>query len=342
MTIRVGIIGAGLIGTDHGRKLARLVSGSTVAAVTDVDQGRASRLAADLGAPHVFANGDDLIVSDEVDAVLITSIAETHAPFVLACIAAGKPVMCEKPLAPTGAECRRILDAEEAFGRRLVIVGYMRRYDAGYRQVKASLDSGAIGAPLMAHNIHRNATVPETFTSFMTISDSMIHEIDVTRWLFGEEISTVQVVPPKRSPKAFPHLQDPQFALFRTSSGILSTVEFFANAQYGYDVRCEVVGSTGTASLTNPVLASQVASGAEFVAVPADWRGRFGQAYTAELQAWIHGLQNGETVGPSAWDGYAATMVAEAGVEAVRSGQTVSIDYAVMPSLYRSDPAATA
>ena len=129
--------------------------------------------------------------------------------------------------------------------RRLVIVGYMRRYDPGYMQVKATLESGAIGEPLILHNVHRNAVVPETFTSFMTMTDSMIHEVDVSRWLLDEEITAVQVIAPKRTPNAFPHLQDPQFAVFTTESGILSTVEFFANCQYGYDVRCELVGPAG-------------------------------------------------------------------------------------------------
>jgi myo-inositol 2-dehydrogenase/D-chiro-inositol 1-dehydrogenase len=335
MTIRVGIIGTGLIGEDHGRKLVNVINGSTVSAVTDVNRARAEQVAADLGGARVFDTGLDLISSDEVDAVLVTSIGPTHAEYVLACIAAGKPVMCEKPLAPTVPECEQILAAEVAFGKRLVIVGYMRRYDAGYRQVKGALEAGTIGDPLIMHNVHRNATVGEAYTSFMTMTDSMIHEVDTTRWMLGEEITSVQVIPPKRTPKAFPHLQDPQFAVFGTESGILSTVEFFANCQYGYDVRCELVGSLGTASLVNPRVASTIVTGQDVDRVPADWRERFGAAYTAELQAWITGLQHGECIGPSAWEGYAATKVVEVGVEAVKTGERMVIDYIEKPALYR-------
>jgi myo-inositol 2-dehydrogenase/D-chiro-inositol 1-dehydrogenase len=335
MTIRVGIIGTGLIGEDHGRKLVNVINGSTVSAVTDVNRARAEEVARSLGGARVFDGGLDLIASDDVDAILVTSIGPTHAEFVLACIAAGKPVMCEKPLAPTVPECEQILAAEVAFGRRLVIVGYMRRYDPGYRQVKATLEAGTIGDALIVHNVHRNSTVGEAYTSFMTMTDSMIHEVDTTRWLLGEEITSVQVIPPKRTPKAFPHLQDPQFAVFGTETGILSTVEFFANCQYGYDVRCELVGSLGTASMVNPVVASTIAAGQDVAPVPADWRARFGPAYTAELQAWITGLGIGESVGPSAWEGYAATKVVEVGVEAVRTGQRLTIDYIDKPALYR-------
>ena len=211
----------------------------------------------------------------------------------------------------------------------------MRRYDAGYREVKAVLESGSIGEALVLHNVHRNASVGEAFTSFMTMTDSMIHEVDTTRWLLGEEITGVQVVPPKRSPLAAAHLQDPQFALFTTRSGMLSTVEFFANCQYGYDVRCELVGSRGIATMGTPNVATTMVAGSVAGRVAGDWRERFGAAYTAELQAWITGLQDGHIVGPSAWEGYAATKVVEVGVEAVRTGQHMTIEYIEQPALYR-------
>jgi myo-inositol 2-dehydrogenase/D-chiro-inositol 1-dehydrogenase len=316
MTIRVGIIGTGGIGTDHALKLAFGVSGSTVSAVTDINRARAEEVAAQVGGATVHDDGFALIASDEVDAVLIASIGETHAAFTLACIAAGKPVLCEKPLAPTTPECVQILDAEVALGRRLVMVGFMRRFDPGYQDVKAARLDGRIGSSLMLHNIHRNPVLPASFTSFMTITDAIIHEFDVTRWMLDEEIASIQVIAPARSPKAAEHLQDPQFAAMTTASGILSTVSFFGNCTYGYDVRCELTG------------------GADASPIPASWKVRFGATYHAELQEWISGLLRGETIGPSAWDGYAATRVAEAGVEAVRTGQRVAIDYIAKPGLY--------
>jgi myo-inositol 2-dehydrogenase/D-chiro-inositol 1-dehydrogenase len=334
MTIRVGVIGTGGIGTDHAMKLATIVSGATVSAVTDLDQARAAAVAAAVGGARVLADGFELIGSDEVDAVVIASIGSTHAAFTLACIAAGKPVLCEKPLAPTTTECREVLEAEVALGRRLVIVGFMRRFDPGYRQVKATLASGAIGEPLILHNIHRNAAVPAWFTSSMTMTESMIHEVDISRWLLDEEITAVQVIPPKRTRNAAADFQDPQFAVFTTETGILSTVEFFANSGYGYDVRCELVGSAGTASLLNPAVAARIGAGSEIRPIATDWRDRFSSAYHAELQAWISGLLRGETVGPSAWEGYAATNVTEAGVEAVRTGQRIAIDSIAKPDLY--------
>jgi myo-inositol 2-dehydrogenase/D-chiro-inositol 1-dehydrogenase len=214
------------------------------------------------------------------------------------------------------------------------MVGFMRRFDPGYRDVKAARLDGRIGAPLMLHNIHRNPVVPDSFTSFMTITDAIIHEFDVTRWMLDEEIASIQVIPPARSPRAAEHLQDPQFAAMTTTSGVLSTVSFFANCTYGYDVRCELTGSEGVASLVNPATSSTFLGGADAGPIPASWKVRFGATYHAELQEWISGLLRGETVGPSAWDGYAATRVAEAGVEAVRTGERVAIDYIAKPDLY--------
>jgi myo-inositol 2-dehydrogenase / D-chiro-inositol 1-dehydrogenase len=334
MTIRVGVIGTGGIGTEHTLRLATGISGATVAGVSDVDQPRAERLADSIGGATIFADGFELIRSDAVDAVLIASIGETHAEFTLACIAADKPVLCEKPLAPTTPECLQILEAEVARGKRLVMVGFMRRFDPGYRAVKAARLEGRIGAPLMLHNIHRNPVVPDAFTSFMTITDALIHEFDITRWLLDEEIASIQVLPPARSPKAAVHLQDPQFAAMYTESGVLSTVSFFANCTYGYDVRCELTGSEGVASLVNPATSSTYLGETDASPIAPSWKVRFGATYHAEIQEWISGLLRGETVGPSAWDGYAATRVAEAGVEAVRTGERIAIDYITKPDLY--------
>src|SRR5947209_4359721 len=138
-----------MIGQDHIRRLTHVLSGARVSAVTDVDLERAKSVATDLAGVHVHDSGQDLIRDDQVDAVVVTSWGPTHEEYVLASIEAGKQVFCEKPLATTREACDRIVDAEVATGRRLVMVGFMRRYDDGYRAMKETIASGEIGAPLL-------------------------------------------------------------------------------------------------------------------------------------------------------------------------------------------------
>jgi myo-inositol 2-dehydrogenase/D-chiro-inositol 1-dehydrogenase len=269
-----------------------------------------------------------------VEAVIVASPGFTHEEYTLACIAAGKPVLCEKPLAPTVDACLRVLEAEAALPERLVQVGFMRRYDDGYRAMKASLDAGSVGRPLLVHCAHRNPTPPPGFTSDMMLTDSVVHEIDVTRWLLGQEFTAATVLAPRRSSLAAEQLQDPQFVLLETDGGVLVDVESFVSCQYGYDIRCELVGESGTVSLADQVGVRVRRDGRSSTEVPADWRSRFAAAYHAELQEWVDGVLRGEISGPSAWDGYATTAVAEGCVEALETGRRVVVDLAERPALY--------
>ncbi len=200
--VRVGVIGTGMIGQDHIRRLTTVLAGSEVVAVTDVDQARARNVADGIPGARVHATGQDLIREDSVDAVVVTSWGPTHEEYVLACIAAGKPVFCEKPLATTQEACLRILEAEMAFGRRLVQVGYMRRYDPAYRALKEVVASGAIGTPLLMHSVHRNPDVPGHYTSDMAINDTAVHDVDVVRWLLDDEVVAAQVLVARRNRNA--------------------------------------------------------------------------------------------------------------------------------------------
>jgi myo-inositol 2-dehydrogenase/D-chiro-inositol 1-dehydrogenase len=333
VTLSVGVVGVGAIGSDHVKRIASRVSGARVGALYDLDQARARQVAAPLGAT-VHSRAGDVVEDPAVDAVVIASPGETHAELTLACVEAGKPVLCEKPLATTSADCLKVVESEVAHGRRLIQVGFMRRYDPSYRQVKATLDGGEIGEALVVHCRHRNPSVPPTFATEMALTDSVVHEIDTMRWMLGQEIRAITVLRPRRTPLAAEHVQDPLLVLMETEAGVIVDVEAFVNCQYGYDVRCEVVGSTGTASLQNPVLGATTHAGAERYRIPDSWRIRFGQAYVEELQEWVDSLQTKTGEGPSAWDGYAATAVAEAGLRALESGSRVEVALERRPPFY--------
>jgi myo-inositol 2-dehydrogenase/D-chiro-inositol 1-dehydrogenase len=313
-----------------------VLSGAEVVAVTDANLDLARQVAAGLKNATVHTTGLDLINDDNVDAVIVCSWGPTHEEYVLACIAANKQVFCEKPLATTKEACRNIIEAEVDTGRRLVQVGFMRRYDAAYRALKETIDSGIVGAPLIYHSGHRNPSVPPTYTKDMAIVDTAVHDFDVTRWLLGEEFAAIQVIAAKPNSLGG-DLVDPLLIIVQTESGVLVNIETSVNIRYGYDIRGEVVGETGTAALAdrgNLVLRSNSQVG---VAVPEDWRDRFIDAYDTEFREWINAMAAGEgATGPSAWDGYAAQVACDAGVQALHSGQRVTISMIEKPALYQT------
>ncbi|MGZ5368248.1 Gfo/Idh/MocA family oxidoreductase [Aeromicrobium sp.] len=328
MSLRIGVIGVGAMGADHILTIESSVPAARVSEVFDADTGRAGDVARSVGA-SVASSAESLIDSEEVDAVIICSPDHTHADLAKACIAAGKSVLCEKPLAVNAAESLEVVESEVEAQRKFVQVGFMRRYDPGYVELRNTLRNGDIGAPRLVHCLHRNAAAHPSATSEGIVTNSMIHELDTVRWLLEDEVAAIEI----RSPLAV-GFRDPQLATIEMSSGVLVSVEVFVNASYGYDVRCEVVGTGGTASLVPPQDISLRRQGIDGVRVSDDFIARFTHAYRLELVSWVHGALDGVVRGPNAWDGHVANVIAAAGVASLTQGGCQSIDIAPPPDLY--------
>lgn len=344
MTVNVAVIGAGMMGGDHVRRLASRIAGAAVGAIVDTDLKRGRALAGEIDGGRSVSVTDDpyaVIAYADIDAVIVATGDETHAPLCRVSIDRGIPVLCEKPLAPTEEECRSVVDHEianvSAGGNRLVSVGFMRRFDPGCAQLRRAVETQELGQALINHCVHRNVD-PYPGGSEHTITGSAVHEFDFIPWLMGQPIEEVAWLGSRSSTRT--SRRDPQLLLIRTADGVLTTLEMFVSAGYGYEVGCEVVFERGTLSLANPAAVIQRADCAVGYHLPEDSIPRYATAYDIEVQAWIDSIVRGE--GPdrrlaTAWDGLLATRTANRMVEAMRAGdgRFLPIDPSLTPEIYR-------
>lgn len=330
MTIRVGLIGAGVMGADHARIFAEEVPGIALQFICDADAARAKGVAGATGAQHVASDPFAVISDKSVDAVVIAAPDQFHASLTLACIAAGKPVLCEKPLSQDVNECLAVLSAEEKRGQRLVQIGFMRRFDPSYAEIKSLLVCGDLGKALIFHCFHRNVSPAYDFRASMAICNSAPHEFDAARWMLDSDFKSISVFRPPAG-----GVTAPVFMVLETLSGQLVNIEVNISATYGYDVRGELVGEKGTAVLRAPVNADVNLGLKQTNTYPADWRPRFLEAYRRQNIAWVKSLNTGKpNIGANAWDGYCSTAVAVAGVEALNTGSTVTVRQIPKPKFY--------
>lgn len=334
MTLRIAVIGAGLMGADHAKIVAEDMPGTTLQVVCDMDAARAKAVADACGAADMASDPHATIARGDVDAVIVASPDFTHAPLSLACIAAGKPVLCEKPLSQTVAECVQVMEAEQAAGRRFIQLGFMRRYYQAYMEMRRALVEGRIGRALMMHNFHRNVATPAAdFTGAMAITNSAPHEFDVVRQVLGTEYATISAWQPKRSDA----LVAPVVMVLETVDAQVVNIEINNNAAYGYDVRAELVGEKGGIAM-NPVAYTRLDQNlGQQVGYDADWRSRYHEAYVRQNRAFVRFVQTGvfPEIGSSAWDGYAAAVVAETGVKALAEGRKMPVEMMEKPEFYK-------
>lgn len=331
MSVRVAVIGAGVMGGDHARIIAHDLSGATLHVLCDDNEDRARTVGDACGAVDVTTDPMASIARADVDAVLIASPDDTHSALTIAAIDAGKPVLCEKPLAPNSEDCLNVIKAEVKLGKQLVQTGFMRRFDPSYVEMKSVLDSGALGCAIMMHNFHRNMEAPDWFTGQMAISNSAPHEFDIARYMLGTEYVAITAFQGASATAIAPVIM-----VLETTDGQLVNIEVNNNSGYGYDVRGELVGEKGSVDLGRPAdvtINTRLQAARSFA---KDWRPRFAEAYSQQNRAWIRSIKNDQPdpCAADAWDGYAATLTAEAGVISLGTGTRATLALAEMPEIY--------
>jgi myo-inositol 2-dehydrogenase / D-chiro-inositol 1-dehydrogenase len=338
MSIAVGVIGTGGMGTRHAHNLHRLIKGVQVAGLYDLDQARAGRVAAECGNARVFPTPEALIDDLGIQAILIASPDTTHADLALTCIKARKPVLCEKPLGVTLAQTEAVIDAEIALGHRLLSLGFMRRFDPQHVSIKLTSDSGVIGRPVLFKGVSRNMDIEPGVPAETVLSNSVCHDLDVMRWLTGGEVSALNARAIQTDPKLGPNCPDLfviQLELDTQHGPVLATIEAYLTAGYGYDISAELVGAHGAASTAPTGTGVLKLAQRRSDHIPAEWLERFQAAYHIEVQAWADALNGGPAFpGASAYDGYCAQRLAEACATAIKTGDTVTLAAIAPHKLY--------
>ncbi|HEY6030431.1 MAG TPA: Gfo/Idh/MocA family oxidoreductase [Gaiellaceae bacterium] len=298
--LHVGVAGVGRIGVFHATTLAGL-EGVRAVTVADLDAGRAAEVAAALGAASVASPAE--LVEAGLDALVIAAPTRAHASLLRLAGDAGLPVFCEKPVALDLATLDGVIEDLDRSGV-LVQIGFQRRFDAGYRAAREAVASGAVGTLLVVRAAtHDPAPPPEDYIagSGGIFRDLHIHDIDVVRFVTGEEVVEVYADGAVREPWFERHGDvDVAVATMRLSGGTLAVLSGTRHDPLGYDVRLEVFGSRDSIAVGVDAR-SPYRSVEPGVAAPAgpgyaNFLERFEPAYRSELEAFVATVRDG---GPS-------------------------------------------
>jgi myo-inositol 2-dehydrogenase/D-chiro-inositol 1-dehydrogenase len=328
----VALLGSGRMGAHHAETLARRLPGVRLAAVADPAPGAAAALVERLGAGRAYTDAAELWADDDVQAVVIATPARTHADLVVAAAGAGRHVFCEKPMAVTLPDADRAIEAARAAGVVLQ-VGFNRRFAPDWRAARVLLDQGAIGTPRLLRSLTRDpggfdpARVPPD-TIFL---ETLIHDFDTLRFLNpGAEPVEVHAIGDALVEPGWRDrgLLDTAVVVVRFDNGAMAVAEACFEASYGYDVRGEVLGSGGMASMGDGRRGGLAFSGpaGRLVETARSDQELFASAYTAELGAFAEAVRTGAPPPVTGEDARAALAIALAAAESVRRGRPVRLE----------------
>lgn len=327
--LKVGLLGAGRIGQVHAVSIAGH-PGSTLAAISDVNAPAAEALAAKYGAD--VRTSDEIIADRSIDAVLVATSTDTHSDLIEAATAAGKSVLCEKPVDLSLERARACLAAAERNGKP-VMIGFNRRFDPSFAALKAAFDAGDIGkGELLAVTSFDPGPPPMAYVKVSggIFRDMMIHDFDICQWLMGGSPATVTA---KASSLVDPEIGkagdfDTAVVTLTYADGRIATIRNSRRAAFGYDQRIEFLGSKGMLEAKN-MLENQVvkstAAGVTAAKPMHFFLERYMPAYAAEWNAFIEAVNGGTAMPVTLAEGVAALAVAEAATESAKSGKTVTL-----------------
>lgn len=330
--LRIGVLGCGRIGAMHAANIATHAK-ARVAAVYDINRAAAQAVSDATGAP-VMASAAEVFASPDVDAVLIATATDTHADLLEQAIAAGKPVLCEKPIDLSLARVDRCA-AAIADTTLPVQIGFVRRFDPGHKAVFEAVRDGTIGELHQLIITSRDPGFPpEAYLekSGGILRDMTIHDFDMARYILGEEPTRVFAMGSRLAAPVLMNALDDEdtvTVVMTTHSGKQAVLINSREATYGYDQRVEAFGSLGMAVSENRRPHHMVLSGSTFTEHAAPLLNffieRYREAFDAEIDAFVDAVENNSPVAVSYNDGRQALVLAEAALKSLHEGRIVSI-----------------
>src|SRR3954452_11321824 len=330
--LRIGVIGVGRIGRMHAELLERQIPGAAVGAVYDAAAGLARDVGEALAVP-VAADVDELLGSDEVDAVAICSSTDTHADLLVAAAAAGKAIFCEKPVSLDLAEVDRALGAVEAAGVPFQI-GFNRRFDPAHQAVRDAVATGAIGDVHLVRITSRDPAPPPIAyikSSGGIFLDMTIHDFDMARYVTGSEVVEVFARGAVRVDPEIGGAGDVDTAVITLvhADGCLTTIDNSRRAVYGYDQRVEAFGAEGMAQSGNPAAHTATvatADGTRGATLPYFFLERYIPSYLRAWEAFVDAIREGGATPAGIADARAPLLIGLAAWRSVREGRPVRVE----------------
>lgn len=328
----IAVIGAGRIGSLHARNIAFHIPEASLVAIADPLVEAAGKLAALCRAPHVSDDPETCIRMDGVDAVLICSSTDTHAPLVTLAAEYGKHIFCEKPLSLDLASIDSILQSVEKAGVKLQ-VGFNRRFDPSFRGARDLVVRGAIGTPHLLRITSRDPSPPPM--EYIKVSggiflDMTIHDFDMARFLMGCEVETVFAAAGVLVDPEIGRAGDFDTAIttLQFSSGALGAIDNSRKAVYGYDQRIEVFGSDGAVAVGNRRPESTVVSDSRGVHAAKPYHfflERYAESYLEEIRAFIGCVAEDTPPPVTGRDGRIPVVIGHAALRSAREGRPVAL-----------------
>ncbi len=334
--LKVCLIGCGRAGMIHARNYKNKIENARITAVADAVEEAAKAAAKELGVEKCFSDYKEILSDPEIDAVIVVAPTNLHKQIVIDCAAAGKHIFCEKPMAMTVEECDEMIAACDRYKVKLQI-GFMRRFDASFREAKRLVEEGAIGELVQIHSNTRGPSKPRPWMYDIKKSNGILaevnsHDIDAVRWMAGSDIETVYAVAGNfRNPEAeadYPDYYDSVLMSGTLKSGVHFCIDGAAYVQYGYDSRMELIGTKGKIQVGRSekehVHCTTVEQGTATPFVNS-WMTLFIDAYLAEDISFVNAVLNDTPVEVSGVDGRMAVAAVEAGNRSITEKEIIKV-----------------